>query len=88
MVRSVFGGNTHAFVDTFDAAYAIHCDMEKMLQQHIPLNIVTDSKSILKVILQSCNTTKKRLMILYTSATLIIFVGSIQKEAWQTDWQN
>lgn len=35
IVRSVIGGETHAFVDSFDAAYAIRHDTKKMLQKSI-----------------------------------------------------
>lgn len=62
-MRSVLGGETHAFVDSFDAAYAIRYYMEQMLQQNIPLNAVTGSSSLLKVIVQSSTTIEKRLMI-------------------------
>lgn len=63
IVRSVLSGETHAFVDSFDAAYTIRHDMEKMLNQNIPLNVETDSDSLFKVVNQSSNTTERRLMI-------------------------
>lgn len=63
IVRSVLGGETHAFVDSFDAAYATRHDMQTMLQQNIPLSVVTDSESLFKVIVQSSSTTEMRLMI-------------------------
>lgn len=46
------------FVDSFDATYAIHHNMEKMIQKNIPLNVVKDSDSIFKVIVKSSRTTE------------------------------
>lgn len=59
VARSVLSGETHAFVDSFDAAYAIRYDLEKMIKLNIPLKMVTDSDSLCKVIVQSSNTTEK-----------------------------
>lgn len=63
VVRSVLGGETHAFVDSFDAAYAIRYDMQQMINKNIPLSLVTDSDSLFKVVVKSSTTTERRLMI-------------------------
>lgn len=63
IVRSVLGGETHAFVDSFDAAFSIRHDLQKMANINIPLKMVTDSDSLFKVIVQSSTTTERRLMI-------------------------
>lgn len=63
VVRSVLGGETHAFADSFDAAYAIRYDIQKMVKQNVPLSMVTDSDSLFKVVVQSSTTTERRLMI-------------------------
>lgn len=39
-VLSVLGGETHAFADAFDAAYALRHDIEKILNNKIPLCVV------------------------------------------------
>lgn len=63
VVRSVLGGETHAFVDSFEAAYAIRHDLETMIGRPVTLSMVTDSDSLFKVIVQSSTTTERRLMI-------------------------
>lgn len=63
VVRSVLGGETHAFVDSFDAAYAIRHDLETMVGKTVTLSMVTDFDSLFKVIVQSSTTTERRLMI-------------------------
>lgn len=62
-MRSVLGGETHAFVDSFDAAYDIMHDLEAMLGKSVTLSMVTDSDSLFKVILQSSTTTETRRVI-------------------------
>lgn len=63
VVRSVLAGETHAFADAFDAAYAIRHDLVQIIRRYVPLNMVTDSDSLFKVIVQSSHTTERRLMI-------------------------
>lgn len=63
VVRSVLGGETHAFVNSFDAAYAIRYDLETIVCKSVSLSMVTDSDSLLKVIFQSSTTTERRLII-------------------------
>lgn len=63
VVRSVLGGDTHSFADSFDAAYDLRHDIEQMLDRKIPLCTVTDSDSLFKVIVQSSTTNERRLMI-------------------------
>lgn len=61
VVRSVLGGETHAFADAFDASYAIRHDLQKIMLRNVPLCIVTDSDSLFKVIVQSSNMTENAL---------------------------
>lgn len=57
VVKSVLGGETHAFVDAFEAAYEITYDMSNTLQIRIPLNIVAKYEPLFNVIVQSSNKT-------------------------------
>lgn len=66
---SVLAGEKNAFVDAFDSSYAIRHDLSKMLQTKVPLNLITHSKWLFRVVTQSITTTEKRFMI-YLQACL------------------
>jgi hypothetical protein len=54
---------TMAFADTFDAAFSLKNDLASILGNPPPLLILTDSKTLLDVMVCSKHTTEKRLMI-------------------------
>lgn len=62
IVRSVLGGEIYAFADALDFAYTTKHDLEAMLDRQIPLQMLTDSKSLFDVITKSSNTSERRLM--------------------------
>ena len=63
MARSVLGSEVYAFADGFDAAFSIKYDLEKMTGLHIPILMLTDSKSLFDIITKSSTTREKRLLI-------------------------
>ena len=52
-----------ALADAFDMAYTLRHDLEHMIQQSIPIVMMTDSLSLFKIITKATTTTEKRLMI-------------------------
>ena len=52
-----------AFTDAFDMTFAIKKDMKLMINQPLPIVMLTDSLSLFDVITKSTITTEKRLMI-------------------------
>lgn len=65
---SVFGEETNAFIDSFDAAYAMRHNMQKHLQQNIASGRGKRFRLAVQVIVKSSSTTENRLMI-YLQAT-------------------
>ena len=63
VVRSVLGGETHAFADGFDTSYLMCHDLSTVMGKKMELTMVTDSMSLFKVIVNASTTTEKRLMI-------------------------
>lgn len=63
VTRSVLGAEVLAFADGFDYAYLLRHDLQRILAQHLPLAMLTDSESLFKSIVKSTTTTEKRLMI-------------------------
>ena len=50
VTRSVLGAEVYAFADAFDLSYVKRHDLEAMLGQRIPLQMLTDSRSLFDVI--------------------------------------
>lgn len=65
---SVFGEETNAFIDSFDASYAMRDNMQKRLQQNIASGRGKIFRLAVQVIVKSSSTTENRLMI-YLQAT-------------------
>ena len=63
IVRTVLGGETYAFTDALDVVINIRYDLSRILQKDVKLTLLTDFKSLGKVIINSTVTTEKRLMI-------------------------
>ena len=61
--RSALASECHAFADAFDYSYLLKYDIEQLLQQRIPLQMFTDSKSLFDVIVRASMTSERRLMI-------------------------
>ena len=57
-----------AFAEAFDAAFILKTDLQEVLYQPVPLDMLTDSKSLFDVITKNSSTTEKRLMIDIASA--------------------
>lgn len=68
IVSSVLGGETYDFADGIDAAYILRFDLKKLVQERIPLTILTYSSPMFKVIVKSSVTTEKHLMIYIRAA--------------------
>jgi Reverse transcriptase (RNA-dependent DNA polymerase) len=63
VTRSVMGAEALAFCDALDFSYTLRHDLERMLQQNVPLSILTDSRQVFDIITQSSPTAERRLMI-------------------------
>lgn len=63
VVRSVLAGETHSFVDAFEASNLIRYQLQNNMQQRVPFCILTDSDSLFKVKVQSSNMKEKHVMI-------------------------
>jgi Reverse transcriptase (RNA-dependent DNA polymerase) len=77
VTRSVLGGEVYAFADAFDQAFIIKHDLELLLNQRVPLTILTDSKSLFDVITKSSSTSERRLMIDITAVREAYFKQEI-----------
>eukprot|EP00171_Calliarthron_tuberculosum_P008498 IDg8498t1 len=63
VTRSAMASECHALADAFDYSFMLKFDLESMLQQEIPLQIFTDSRSLFDVIVKATKTSERRLMI-------------------------
>lgn len=63
VARSVLGSEVYAFEDEFDFAFSLNHDLEKVTGLHIPIQMLTDSKSLFDIIPKSSTTKEKRLLI-------------------------
>lgn len=63
IVRLKLGGETYAFDESFDIAYSIAHDMQKLLRQTVQITILTDSESMFRLLLKSSTTPEKILII-------------------------
>eukprot|EP00171_Calliarthron_tuberculosum_P005221 IDg5221t1 len=63
VTRSSMAGETLAFVDAFDQAYILRHDLDRILNQFIPVIMLTDSEILFKVLTRARCTTEKRLMV-------------------------
>ncbi len=61
--RSVLGSEVYAFDDAFEYASTMKHNLEAILGKHIPLKMLTDSKSLFDVITKNSSTFDRRLMI-------------------------
>ena len=65
--RLILGGEIMAFSDAFDDAMDLRHQLEQALQQKLPLQMLTDSKSLFDVISKGSRTSERRLMIYMAS---------------------
>lgn len=63
IVRSVLGGETHAFADSFDMAYTMRNYLNRIFERYIAMTMLTDSLSLFKVLINSSVMTEEKLMI-------------------------
>ena len=63
VVRSVLGGELYSLADGVDYALAIRSDLQQIVDQHLPVKIFTDSKSLFDSITKNAVMTEKRLMV-------------------------
>ncbi len=61
--RSALASKCHTFADAFDYSYLMKYDLEQLLDQRIPIQMCTDSKSLFDVIVRASMTSERRLMI-------------------------
>lgn len=63
ITRSAIASECHALADAFDYAFMLKHDLEVLLQQPIPIQMLTDSKGLFDVIVKAGKTAERRLMI-------------------------
>ena len=63
VTRSVLAAEVIAFSDTFDDALALRALLEQLLSRAVPLQMLTDSKSLFDVIACGSRTSEKRIML-------------------------
>ena len=63
VTKSVLGSEMMAFADGFDFSFSLKHDLQKILNQDVPLIMLTDSLSLFDVITKASTTREKRLLI-------------------------
>lgn len=63
ITKSPMSSEVIAFADMFDAAVALKTEIEWILGQHIPVQLLTDSKCLFDIISKGTRTSEKRTMI-------------------------
>lgn len=81
IVRSVLG-ETYSFADGLDAEFGVLNDIQKMIGNPISLIILTDSESLLNIIVESTVATKKLLMTDIRAARGAYITGAISDVGW------
>jgi hypothetical protein len=61
--RSVLAAEAIAFAEGFDQGYALKLDLKEALGMHVPLTILTDSKTLFDIITKASYTQGKRISI-------------------------
>ena len=63
VTRSVMSGEVIAFSDMFDIAISMSVELSKILNRKVPMQLLTDSKSLFDVISKGSRTSEKRIML-------------------------
>ena len=63
VTRSVLASEVIAFADLFDEAFTLSSQLEQALKRHMPIHLLTDSKSLFDIISKSSRTSEKRLIL-------------------------
>jgi hypothetical protein len=63
IVRFVLRAEMLAFSEGFDRAFAIRHELKSLLSSTVPISVLTDSKGLFDVIVESSSTQERRLMI-------------------------
>lgn len=91
VTRSVLGAKVMAFADAFDCAFVLKRNLQHLVGRHIPLAMLTDSRSLFDVITKHSSTSEKRLMIDIAAAREgypkleISDIGLVQREHNEAD---
>eukprot|EP00737_Agarophyton_chilense_P004282 gb/GEZJ01005307.1/.p2 GENE.gb/GEZJ01005307.1/~~gb/GEZJ01005307.1/.p2 ORF type:complete len:145 (+),score=18.34 gb/GEZJ01005307.1/:960-1394(+) len=88
LVRSTMGAELYAFCDAFDNAYLLKRELQSMLNENVPLNMLTDSDSVFKSIMKGTKSTEKRLMLDIMAARDAYHNMEISKIGWILDTDN
>lgn len=68
VVRSIMGGELHAFTDAFNADIVLAVDLSRAVERKLPIQMFTDSKQVFDVITRGKSPTEKRLAVDVTAA--------------------
>ncbi len=63
MTRSVFSAEVIAARDFFDDAFALRSQLDHAIGRSVPMNLLTDSKSLFAIISKGSRTSEKRIML-------------------------
>eukprot|EP00171_Calliarthron_tuberculosum_P003124 IDg3124t1 len=63
VVRSAMAGEVIAFSDLFDIASTLTSELQAIYRRDIPVQLLTDSQSLLDVISKAWKTSEKRMML-------------------------
>jgi hypothetical protein len=63
ITRSALAAEAIAFADGFDQGFALKNDLREAFGMNIPLNVLTDSKTLFEVITKASYTREKRILI-------------------------